>query len=205
MAHLFPFIVLLIVITARMISNASKMPGGSQPGPGDLRPTVPEETEQQRRRRFLEAAGLPTGAEPPPPVRPRTAVPHGPLPTVRPPPLMPPATPGRLRRGSPAPAGRSLPQAPPPIRPIGPMGPIGPLAPVIQTATARAGSQLRENIPLPDPTPPPQTAAPAAAAPAGSLLARLRNPASIREAIILREVLGPPRAFQAAGVLSVPR
>jgi hypothetical protein len=64
---------------------------------------------------------------------------------------------------------------------------------------------LRENIPLPDPTPPPQTAAPAAAAPAGSLLARLRNPASIREAIILREVLGPPRAFQAAGVLSVPR
>jgi hypothetical protein len=31
---------------------------------------------------------------------------------------------------------------------------------------------------------------------AGDLLVRLRDPASIRQAIILREVLGPPKAFQ---------
>jgi hypothetical protein len=32
--------------------------------------------------------------------------------------------------------------------------------------------------------------------PASALLQRLRDPASVREAMILREVLGPPKAFQ---------
>jgi hypothetical protein len=42
------------------------------------------------------------------------------------------------------------------------------------------------------------TSVPAAAAatPASALLLRLRDPAAIREAIILREVLGPPKALQ---------
>jgi hypothetical protein len=32
--------------------------------------------------------------------------------------------------------------------------------------------------------------------PAKGLLLRLRNPNAVREAVILREVLGPPKAFQ---------
>jgi hypothetical protein len=32
--------------------------------------------------------------------------------------------------------------------------------------------------------------------PAGALLLRLRDPSAIREAIILREILGPPKALQ---------
>jgi hypothetical protein len=45
---------------------------------------------------------------------------------------------------------------------------------------------------------PPALTAPASvpSAAADTLLQRLRNPASIREAIVLREVLGPPKAFQ---------
>jgi hypothetical protein len=35
------------------------------------------------------------------------------------------------------------------------------------------------------------------AIPAGALLLRLRDPASVREAMILREVLGPPKGLQA--------
>ncbi len=84
------------------------------------------------------------------------------------------------------------------------------MGPIIQTATARAGSLVRSKTgvetagsvtpPAPPPrapaTPPPATTVPQTVIPAAYLLTRLRDPASIREAIILREVLGPPKAFQ---------
>jgi len=46
--------------------------------------------------------------------------------------------------------------------------------------------------------PPPLSTSPvtASSSQASALLRRLRDPASIRDAIVMREVLGPPKAFQ---------
>jgi hypothetical protein len=51
-------------------------------------------------------------------------------------------------------------------------------------------NQTAPTVAAPQPAPAMQT---------GELLARLRDPASIRQAIVLREVLGPPRAYQEFG------
>ncbi len=201
MAHLFPFIVFAIVIIARMIANAGKGPGDGPFPPGRPAPR-PSETEEERLRRFMEAVGLPPDAKAPPPVQPRNnPVPPGPLPQVSLPNA--PFPPGRLRR-APAqqPAQRGIPPvAPPALRKAAPQA--GQPAPVSLAVAA---------VPMPSPSrplaskrPAPEADAPPAAVPAGALLARLRDPTSIRQAVILREVLGPPKALQEPGILSVPR
>jgi hypothetical protein len=200
MAPLFPIIIAVIVVVSKIIAASQKTGNNPPPRPtSSPRPAPPPtESEQERLRRFMEAVGLPPDAKPPPLVRPRTGANVGPLPPVKPP-GQPLYETGRLRRvtpPSPSPARRTQPgtRGIPPVAaparasatsppPPAPMEAIAPLTAVRRTSAM----------------PPPATSAPAVkpSYPASGLVLRLRDPAAIREAIILREVLGPPKALQA--------
>jgi len=188
------FVVIAIIAIARALSRGKRDTSTPTPPPGPpIRTSRPlADTEQERQRRFREALGLPPASVTPPPVKPRTA--------VNPPPLqpIPPMGPRRIYTGVPrranAPAPQPAPVVPAPI-PVSwvpespqtmvapaPIEPLAPLLPARRTSTAPALSAA--------------AASPQQSFPASALLLSLRDPASIRRAIILREVLGLPKALQ---------
>ncbi len=153
-------------------------------------PQRPTESEQERVRRFLEALGMPQGSAPPPPLRPRPGPPRRLItPTAA-------ETPRPKRRSllQPLPPLVTVPgdksqsppkaSAPPPSPILTPAVPF-PGAPVMPktsrrpTAVTRQSSQRSAG--------PPNEISP--------LIALLRDRRSLRQAIVLREILGPPRAF----------
>ena len=160
-------------------------------------PRAPIESDQERIRKFLEALGQPAASRPPPPVVPRTDIPPRPVAPVQPP--LPQAwkiiregrrKPDVIRRGIPAPetAKRAEKIFPPAIPSVpafevheGPL-PIEPppiiKAPVEAYAAPKAfgvakGVELKTDI--------------------ATLLA---SKSGLRDAIILREIFGPPRSLQ---------
>jgi hypothetical protein len=147
-------------------------------------PRPPADSDAERVRRFLEALGAPPGTQPPPPVQPRRVI--TPTPRTRPavakrtwaqplPPLV--TTPEDL---PPRPGPVVFEAAPPPP----PVAAAPPPLPVVETSVRPAVSPLRK-------------AAPARLMPLPSLGAILRSARTARQAIMLREVLGPPRGLQA--------
>jgi hypothetical protein len=157
----------------------------SAPSPAPSVPRRPIESDTDRMRKFLEALGQPPEAKPPPQVAHRTDIPLRPVAPVRPP-------------------ARGLPFPPKPrSRKV-----ITPEAPV--TTTPREWLQQTKVIA------PVESAAQAAeafvpakpveaytiAAPSSSPVARidivslLGSAKGLREAIILREIFGPPRSLQ---------
>jgi len=155
------------------------------------RPGMPGETEQERYRRFMEAVGLPPGTPPPPPVQPRAQVNPQPLLPVNPPGgrlyrVPPSVTPPRQVTQAPQTYRRPLASSPAPAQ--------APVTSYVTTAAPAASPATPPPPPVRRSPPPVPTTAPAT--PAQALIARLRDPASIREAIILREVLGPPKALR---------
>jgi len=202
-SHLIYPAIILIVAIARMMGRARQAPSGSPPV---SRPAArpPAESEAERQRRFLEAVGLPPGSQLPPQVSPRTGANPAPLQPINPPSVR---GIGRLRRvatGAPPAPGSALPQAPgrrivAPV-PMPTRAPAPAAVPAYAAQYAPAMPVIQASAP-PPPTPPaprpaPAAVAPAVPAPVSGLLLRLRDPGSIRQAIILREILGPPRAFQ---------
>jgi len=205
MGQLFPFIVLIIIVIAKVIAKAAS---GSGDGPSESAPPrVLTDSERERRRKFMEAMGLPADSDVPPIVRPR--------PVPNPPPLMPVSPPGALIQGSPgrlrrvptipmptAPSPvvvRNVPPPPPPSPAVFNPQPVlvvpaMPLAAPAETLTV-AGVAAAAMSSAAD-RPGAATSAPRLSYPAKSLLLRLRNPDTIREAIILREILGPPKALE---------
>jgi hypothetical protein len=187
---LFPIIILIVAIVKAFAS--ARRDAGNLPPPGPFRPT---ESDAERQRRFREAVGLPPGADLPPPVRPRTSANPPPLQPIQPAGARPfPGTPGRLRRAAPAP--------PSPVNTPRTLPPAGraPAAPA-PAKVSPAPVAVAPATPVRQAAPParPAAAPVAAVSPsytATALLPRLRNPSAIREAIILREVLGPPKALQ---------
>jgi hypothetical protein len=158
---------------------------------------APPQTEEERVRRFLEALGVPPGTQPPPPVRNRTVTPH-PVATST------PQTPPRKIR-------RSWAQPLPPVVttpediPLPPLATAPPPEPVFIVQTQPAPATV---VPPPLPAevsarpfagPVVRKAAPARTPPMTSLRATLRSRERIRQAIILREVLGPPRGLEPFG------
>ena len=199
MHNLLPILLLVGFAIVRAIAGASKKSGGS-PRPAPPRPGPTDESELERRRRFMEAVGLPVDTPQPPGVKPRTAANPPPLLPVKPPGIriQVPGTPGRLQRiPSPAPSPaapvrRSIAVLPaePPAATAPPPTQMETMASIVQSFTA-ASTLLKKTA----------AAAPAApdtkfSPPGAALLLRLREPASVREAIVLREVLGPPKALQ---------
>jgi len=151
-------------------------------------PRRPTESEQERVRRFLEALGMPQGSAPPPPLRPRPGPPRRLItPTAA-------ETPRPKRRSLlqplpplvTVPGDKSLPKAsaPPPSPILTPAVPF-PGAPVMPktsrrpTAVTRQSSQRSAGLPNE----------------ISPMIALLRDRRSLRQAIVLREILGPPRAF----------
>ena len=213
----FTIFAVVIVLLLRLAKNA-----GNSAAPPASRPQSPRgdpastESEEARMRRFMDAVGLPPGATPPPPVRPRAGTNPGPLPTISPPVLIPTA-PGRLRRVPFPPGGTVVPrsagsyQQPAPIRRVLPASypspapaPVSSVAPQQPPAPAITGGyeEAAPGVPAIGRAAVAADAKPSGI-PASALMTRLRDPAAIREAIILREVLGPPKALRPPGQLGL--
>ena len=146
---------------------------------------APVESDEERIRRFLEALGQPTGSKPPPPVVPRTDIPPRPLAPVQPPPGPFPMPRGRLtskeRRKR-----HVIPHESPVVMP-----------PVIEVQEQRVQIEPRSDTKLSEGA----DATPAdskikTAYTAADIAGFLRSSTGQRNAIILREIFGPPRSLQ---------
>jgi hypothetical protein len=189
------------------------------PAPRSHQPIAraPEETDADRIRKFLEALGQPATSKPPPPVAPRTDIPPRPVAPVRPPPGMLPSPPAPsrpltreeqrkraviLHEGA---SGTSEEWLRKINYPGQIMKPPAERKIFIPKVTKLPAFEVQAEAP---PTEPPQAKTPAEAyaiatqpriepAPGEiniSLL--LRSSSGLRNAIILREIFGPPRSLQ---------
>jgi hypothetical protein len=190
---LFVAIAIFFQILTRAATKAGRRPGDtkrrstSPPQTQRPAPRGPDETDEERIRKFLEALGQPTTSKPPPPVAPRTDIPPRPVAPVRPPIAPFVELPRKIR----------LPGQIPPTREARTFRPRVAEAPVFEV---RQGPSPLE--------PPPiiKTAAEAYATAtqpiAQSVEAKidvatlLRSTSGLRDAIILREIFGPPRSLQ---------
>ena len=191
------------VISKAGKSNSNETP--TSPSPQAPRPIqrAPRESDADRIRKFLEALGQPPTSTPPPPVVPRTDVPPRRLAPVQPPPVIIPRAsrlpreqrqkPDVTQRES-APLeqpSRSQEIVPPPAPP--------PAAPAYEVHEALAV----ELQPPPIIKPPVEAYAAATQAVAKradskmNIATLLASKSSLRELILLREILGPPRGLQA--------
>jgi hypothetical protein len=176
---LFVAVAIFFQILTRAATKGRKRPGDttrrstppsqmSRPISGDA-----DETDEQRIRKFLEALGQPTTSKPPAPVAPRptyqrpTVLPHVPPPMKSP---LPPLT----TRPPDLPREIKLPgQGPPPLEPL----------PVIKTAAAEEYEVATQPISK-------------SAEAKIDVAILLRSTSGLRDAIILREIFGPPRSLQ---------
>jgi hypothetical protein len=200
----------LFQLLSKTISKAGKSNSNetsSSPRPQTPRPIqrVPRESDADRIRKFLEALGQPPTSTPPPPVAPRTDVLPRPLAPVQPPPVIPGGW--RLpreqrekpdvsqRESAPLEQPSRLQQiVPPPVPP--------PAAPAFE---------VHEAVPV-ELQQPPIIKPPVEAYAATQAIAKradftmniatlLVSKSRLREAILLREILGPPRGLQAFDLL----
>jgi hypothetical protein len=186
-------VAVLFQLLAKIASKKSKgqtKPTSTPPTPTPL-PRAPRESDDDRIRKLLEALGQPPTSRPPPPVVPRTNIPPRPLGPVRPP--MSPLS--QLRREKPRKRDEVTAKEILPPRTIrgaektvpaafevheGPL-PIGP-APIFKApAEVYAGA-----------TPPI-----AKAEERRNIAILLASTSGLRDAIVLREILGPPRGLRA--------
>ena len=142
-----------------------------------------EDTDEQRVRRFLEALGQPTSSKPPRPIEKRTFAPKEKRVAV----------PRKRTIFSPLPP---LTTAPPPL-PVEPHVPSFASPPVVEPDVSRAAVALisaKEGIPLMSSVAFPETPRRASIYP--EITALLSSERGLRDAIVLREIFGPPRSLQ---------
>ena len=169
----------------RQPSDHGEKPDPPSPNEQAPPPRPPAQSEEERIRRFLEALGAPPGTRPPPPVRPRRVVT----------PVAPPAQRPRAKRTWVQPL-------PPLVTTPKDLGPPPPTITSFEPAVAEVAPPMAvappQPIILPSASlPTPRATAPAREVPRQSLGRLLRQRGSVRQAVILREVLGPPRGLQA--------
>lgn len=177
----------LLTNKAGQTQRDDEPPGGSTNSSPANQPRPTAESDEERIRRFLEALGQPTSSTPPPPVVSRKTAPRptvvpqvkpfgSPLPplTTRPP-DSPRETPPALPRRAAKPPAVSIPAVAPPTFEVHMA--VSVEAPVETYAMpARAGMESTE--------------------PAADLSNLLGSTSALRNAIILREIFGPPRSLQ---------
>jgi hypothetical protein len=163
---------------------------------------APRESDADRIRKFLEALGQPASSTPPPPVLPRTDVPLRPLAPVKPPPVLTPrwGLPREDREKSdvdqtekaPERSGRSQQIVPPPPVPAAttPAFEVHEALPVDLQQTPSITTSI-ERYP----------ASKASGAIEGAdfkmdIATLLASKSILREVILIREILGPPRGLQ---------
>jgi hypothetical protein len=137
------------------------------------------ESDEERIRKFLEALGQPASSRPPPPVAPRTNIPPRPLAPVQPPRIPTARNILTERRRqvvkttkSPEPLVFGLHEAPP----LAKLPAL--IKPSVETYATAADSKTKLARTGVD---------------SGTFL---RSPAGLRNAIVLREIFGPPRSLQ---------
>ena len=186
-AHLDNFLFLLFIAVAiffQLLTRAASKGGRRSDGDTTGGPTPPppprsgreqrEATEEDRIRKFLEALGQPTTAKPPPPAVPRptyqrpTILPHGP------PPLRSPLPPLKTRPPeSESAAVFEVQQSPAPSQPRPSVVKAAEEAYSIETQPISKSTDSKTD-----------------------LVTKLRSASGLRDAIILREIFGPPRSLQ---------
>lgn len=199
-AALFQLLSKAVSKTRKSDSNETS----SSPRPQTPRATqrASRESDADRIRKFLEALGQPPSSTPPPPVLPRTDIPPRWLAPVQPPPVIP----GtwrlpREQRQKPDVTQREgrRPEQPNRLQEV-----VPPPAP----APATPGFEVHEALPVELQQPPMiKTPLEAYAAATQAIAKRadfnaniatlLVSKSGLREAILLREILGPPRGLQA--------
>ena len=180
------FVLAMIALVFKWLTKLGAEKNESQPppSPNNRTPRPPAQSEQERVRRFLEALGVPPGTEPPAPIRRREVVPR----RASTPPRTSPKRPVQSKWQQPLPPLTTSPLPPPVVTEIPPPAPIAP--------------------PSAPPPPPPVQPLPAAIRrsevtptvslrPSISLGELLRRRESVQQAVLLREILGPPRGLQA--------
>jgi len=189
--------ILLIAMAALLRLLATKAgEAKKRPPKSDQRPTqTPQvsqpirrasvESDQERIRKFLEALGQPTTAKPPPPIVPRTDIPPRPVAPVRPPPI--PTARDILTRRK-----RQI---------IEPTKYLAPAPTFEHHETPPAHELPAANKSLVEPYAI-DTESKAKVGRVGTDIATLlRSPAGLRDAIVLREILGLPRSLQPLDVV----
>ena len=164
----------------------------AQGQPQQSPPPVPifsrPKTDEQRVREFLEALGQPVGTTPPPKIQPRTDIPLRPVAPIPPPPLSRPFSPVLLRPI----ADKARKIFTPTVRP----------ASEVATEAAQPGSWLGEEEKVESAAAKFEAATRTTSDMVSSELSgknwkeALGSRESIRAAVILREVLGAPRALR---------
>ncbi|MBO0695679.1 MAG: hypothetical protein J2P56_06200 [Verrucomicrobia bacterium] len=203
-AHIENLLFLLLIVVAglfQLLAKAAAKTGKNQtkrtstPRTPPPIPQAATESDEERIRKFLEALGQPPTSKPPPPVIPRTNIPPRPLAPVQPPisPL------SQLKREKPRKRQAASKEIPLPQ-------PVRSAEKIVQPAF-----EVREGaFPI---APPPIVKAPAgtstavmrisarAEQPRADIAMLLASASGLRGAIILREILGPPRGLRAIDVL----
>jgi hypothetical protein len=192
---LFLLLIAMAVLFRLLASKIGEAKKGQQPpdprsttSPPPVGPITraPVESDAERIRRFLEALGQPADTKPPPPVAPRTDIPPRPLAPVEPPRPIPSVRDVLTRRK------RQVVEAPkPPAPPVfepreAPPSRAESPAPVEPLAEAYAvGAESKTKLARTD----------------TDIATLLRSPRGQRNAIILREIFGPPRSLQPLDVV----
>lgn len=202
-AHLDNWLFLLLVAIAmlfRLLASAAKKASkgsndtetGSTSTPQDARParTVPVDSDTERVRKFLEALGQPPGSSPPTPVARR--------PAYQKPVVLPHVGPF----GSPLPPLTTRPpDLPAETEPIAqPLRREKAFTPKVSEGTFEVHQVAAPSLPAAKSPTEAYAIATEAKSPAATsetnIAALLRSPSGLRNAIILREVFGPPRSLQ---------
>ena len=196
----------LFQLLSKTISKAKKSDSNetsSSPRPQTPRPIqrAPRESDADRIRKFLEALGQPPSSTPPSPILPRTNIPPRPLAPVQPPPALPRVW--RLPRERAEKPDVSQTESAR-LEPSGGLQQI--VTPVVPAPTA-ATFEIQAAFPVGLQQPSVKKAVESDAAGsevvakrAGSkrnIATLLASKSSLREAILIREILGPPRGLQA--------
>ena len=199
----------LFQLLSKAISKAGKSDSNktsSAPTPQTPRPIqrAPRESDADRIRKFLEALGQPPSSTPPPPVLPRTDIPPRPVAPVQPPLVIP----GLWRSPREHSRKPDLSQ-----RESAPLEQPSRLQEIVPPPSAAPAFEVHETLPL-EPQQPKIIKAPVESytSPKAFEVAKradfrtdigtlLASKSSLREVILLREILGRPRGLQALDVL----
>ena len=197
----------LFQLLSKTINKASKSDSeetSSTPRPQTPQPIqrAPRESDADRIRKFLEALGQPPSSTPPPPVLPRSDIPPRPVAPVQPPPVL---TPGwRLPRERQQKRDITQQESHPPKQ----QSRLQQIIPPPVAAPAATAFEVHEALPI-DIQQPPITTMPLPASATASqtvseradykmeIATLLASKSSLREVILLREILGTPRGLQA--------
>ena len=197
----------LFQLLSKAVNKARKSDSNetsSSPKPQAPRPIqrAPRESDADRIRKFLEALGQPPSSTPPPPVVPRTDIPPRPLAPVQPPPVVMPRA-WRLpqdRREKPDVTQResALREQPSRLQQIVPKPAPPPAIPTFEiheTLPAELQEPPIITMPVEGDAGPSQAVAKRADYKM-NIATLLASKSRLREAILLREILGTPRGLQ---------